>query len=193
MNIIDFLTPKQKKLLDIKEYHKDDILFREGDSCENVGIIIEGKASILSYLPDGNIINYNNLKENDMFGHNLILSSNPFYKGNIIAKSDLKVAIISSNNFLKLLKTNDQFLNSYIKAESDFTKSLNNKIKLLSISNASERLIYYLYSNNSFIEYSSITDLADELYLQRETLSRTITKLIKINIIRKNGNTIKLV
>lgn len=193
MNIIDFLTPKQKKLLNIKEYHKDDILFREGDSCENVGIIIEGKASILSYLPDGNIINYNNLKENDMFGHNLILSSNPFYKGNIIAKSDLKVAIISSNNFLKLLKTNDQFLNSYIKAESDFTKSLNNKIKLLSISNASERLIYYLYSNNSFIEYSSITDLADELYLQRETLSRTITKLIKINIIRKNGNTIKLV
>ena len=72
-------------------------------------------------------------------------------------------------------------------------KTLNFKIKLLTISGAEDRFIYYLTFSKGKIYYKSITKLADELYLTRESLSRTITKLTKNKKIKKSGKTIQLV
>ena len=87
-NILELLNNVEKNKLTYKKLLKDEILFHEGDKCNNVGILISGELIISSYTFNGHEIVFNDIKENDIFGNNLIFSSYPFYKGNLIAKKD---------------------------------------------------------------------------------------------------------
>ena len=191
MNITDLLSNKEKKTLIIKSLKKDDILFYELDLCECIGIILEGSVNITSYLEDGKQIIYNIINKDGIFGNNLLFSSNPYFKGDIQANCDTKIALIYKNNLIKLLQSNEQFLIEYIKHQSNFAKQLNSRIKLLSIDNAEERFYYYLHENNNIINIESVSELARNLNLQRETVSRLLSKLIKENKIIKTKNIIR--
>lgn len=187
------LKPKELTNLITKNLKKGQILFRENDECKYVGIVIKGELEIKSNLSTGKEIIYNNIKEGKMFGHNLIFSANNYYLADVKAKIDSKVILIDKNELLKILKTNQIFLEEYLKYGSNSTIELNKKIKLLSFELAEDRLIYYLSINNNKIEFQSITALSKELSLQRETTSRLITKLIKNKRIARNSNSIKLI
>ena len=191
MNITDLLSNKEKKTLIIKSLKKDDILFYELDLCECIGIILEGSVNITSYLEDGKQIIYNIINKDGIFGNNLLFSSNPYFKGDIQANCDTKIALIYKNNLIKLLQSNEQFLIEYIKHQSNFAKQLNSRIKLLSIDNAKERFYYYLHENNNIINIESVSELSRNLNLQRETVSRLLSKLIKENKIIKTKNIIR--
>ena len=190
MNILDTLTEKKLKKLKIRSFKKDDVLFYEDDICESVGIILEGSVSIQSYLNSGRLVIYNTINEHDMFGNNLIFSSDPYYKGDIVALSNGRLALLDKHSLLHLLKTNNDFLTVYLNVQSNFTKQLNNKIKLLSIESAQERFMFHLHNNKNRIRYTTISKLADELYLSRETLSRLLSKLSKQHIIKIENKTI---
>lgn len=187
MNILSLLTKKEEKYLIIKEYSPNTTIFKEGDECFNVGIILNGSIKIASYSLLGNELIFNTLNKNQIFGNNLLFSSFPFYKGNVIALTNTQIAYINKNDLLKILKNNNAFLEEYLKIQSDFGKELNAKIKLLSFNNAKERLLFFLEENNGKYEFKTISALAKELNLERESLSRTITKLIKEKIIYRDG------
>lgn len=193
MNILNTLTKKELSSLVIKEYRKDDVLFYELDKCKKIGVVIVGELVIRSYLDDGTVVIYNQIKENESFGQNLIFSDSPIYKGNIVALKNSKIIYIEKNQLLKLLKNNEKFMIEYLKNQSDFTKTLNERIKLLSLNSAKDRLLFYLYSHNNEIKYESISALSEQLFLQRETLSRLVNKLAKQKKIFRNENIIKLI
>ena len=191
-NLIETLTEQEKRAIKYVELAKDQILFFEGDLCECIGIVIQGELNIISYAYNGNEIVFNHLLPYMMFGNNLLFSSEPYYKGSVIAKKTAKIALIYKKDVIYLLKNNQNFLIDFLHYQSDFSKELNNKIKLLSMDSAEERFMFFLQSNGGKINFQSITDLAGKLSLQRETLSRLISKLIKRNIIYKKNNTIFL-
>lgn len=193
MNILNTLKPAQSKQIKIIHLKKDVVLYRENDRCDHIGVVIKGQVSIVSYLNNGNMVIYNTINENEIFGNNLIFSSEPFYKGNIITNVNSEIAIISKNLLIKLLKTNDAFMIEYFAAQSNFTKVLNNKIKLLSIDSAEERFLFYMHENKNKILIKSISDLANELFLQRETLSRLLSKLQKQNKIKREDKIISII
>ena len=189
--IIDTLTLEERKLTKLVSLKKDEILFHEDEYCECIGIVKEGYLSISSYSYHGNEIVYNHLPTGGVFGNNLVFSTDPRYKGDVISKTHSKVLLINKNNLIKILQTNKEFLTKYLEIQSEFGKSLNTKIKLLSFDSAEERFLYYLYINNNKIEYTTITSLAESLSLKRETLSRLISKLISQNIlIKENKHTL---
>ena len=192
MNIIDYLAPAQKKKLKYIKPSKGTTLFLENDKCSSIGIVINGQVSIVSYLNDGKEIIYNVLKENEIFGNNLIFSSDPYYKGNIITNEDSLIAMVSKKLLCEILSNNNKFMIEYLRISSDFAKKLNNNIKLLSIDNVEERFLFYLHEHQNKIEYSSISSLASLIYVERETLSRLISKLLKQNKIIKKDKTIEL-
>lgn len=190
MNILNLLKLEQYHL---RKLPKGNTLFHEGDTCKNIGIVIEGKLKISSFLSDGNEIIYNQLSTGDIFGNNLIFSSNPLYKGDIIALTDCQIALIDKKQLIEILSNNKDFLVQYLQIQSDFGKTLNDKIKLLSINSAEERLYYYLYINKNVISFDSIQDLANHLSLSREATSRLISKLIKEKKIKRTNNTIQII
>ena len=191
MDIFNLLTSKDQKLFEIVHVKKGQILFHEEEICEKIGIVKNGLIKIISYSLSGMEIIYNEIKTGHLFGNNLLFSSDRRYRGNVIATLDSEVWMINKDNLLILLENNKSFLENYLSLQADFSKTLNFKIKLLSLSSAEERLIYFLKEKQPY-RYQSITSLANELYLSRETLSRLVSKMEKEGLILKNGKTLSL-
>lgn len=177
MNIFDLLTSEEKKLAKTVRYQKGEILFFEGQSCTSVGFLMRGELEISSVTYEGKEVVYNTIVGNGMFGNNLLFSNNPKYKGNVISLSSSKVNYLEKQDLITVLQSNKKFLEKFLNYEANFGIQLNSKIKLLSFDSAEDRLMHYLYSNNKMIYYKNISSLARELALQRETLSRLLTRL----------------
>lgn len=192
MNILGTLTKDQQSKLRILSFKKNEKIFKEGEECSFVCLVIEGEISIVSdkYLSDGVI--FNKVNQSELFGNNLIFSSNPKYKGDVIANKDTTLCFFDKKTLIYLLQNNIEFLLQYLRKQSDFGKNLNNNIKLLSINDASKRLLFYLRINNGTIKYRNVTTFSKELYLSREALSRTLSKLEKENIIQRGKHSIRL-
>ena len=191
-NIVQILS-KYPQYIEKRVFKAGKTIFLENDTCKSIGVLKSGEIVIKSYFSNGKEVTYNVLIEGQMFGNNLVFSSNPKYRGDVIAQKDSEIWFLSKDNLLKILKNDEEFLVLYLTQQSDFSKNLNLKIKLLTISGAEDRLLYYLTFNKNRISYKSITKLADELYLTRESLSRTIAKLSKNKKIKKTGKTLELV
>lgn len=189
-NLLEALTKEEKAKLKIVHLAKESILFTEGDTCEYVGLVFRGEIKIVSYLEDGKEIIYNTIKEGQMFGNNLIFSSNPVYRGDVVANKETYLYLISKEKLVSLLKTNEEFLLAYLQTQSDFGKDLNLNIKLLTLNNAKERVLYFLKTNGDKLEYKTITELAKRIYLAREVLSRTLHELERDHIISIKDNNI---
>ena len=183
--LLQVLSKKEHKLVNGYQVTKNSVIAHEGDLCENVGIIVSGKVDIISYAFKGKEMLLNSLKAGDVFGNNLIFSSDPVYRGDIVAKEKCVIAFINKENLIYLLQNNQEFLQLYLKAQSDFGKSLNARIQLLSFTNAEERLVYYASKNDNVIVFKNVTALAAQIGIQRETLSRLLTSLVKRHLIKK--------
>lgn len=183
--LLQVLTKKEHKLVKGYQVTKNSVINHEGNLCENVGVIISGKVDIVSYSFQGKEQILNSLKAGDIFGNNLIFSSEPIYRGDVIAKEKCVIAFINKENLIYLLQNNQEFLTLYLKAQSDFGKSLNARIQLLSFTNAEERLVYYASKNDNVIVFKNVTTLAAQIGIQRETLSRLLTSLVKRHLIKK--------
>lgn len=189
--IIKLIKNSGVKYLELDVKNKETLFF-EGDECQKIGIVISGRLSIVSYYSDGKEVIYNILEKWKMFGNNLIFSSEPFYRGDVVADEESKVLLIDKEEFLKAISSSQEILELFLREQSDFSKSLNLKIKLLTIDSAKERILYYLTINKNVITYKSITKLAKTLYLSREVVSRTIYKLEKEGLIEIKDKRITL-
>ena len=183
--ILNVINKKEHRLVKGYQIAKGNIIYHEGDTCESIGIIISGKVDIVSYSFEGKEMLINSLKSGEIFGNNLLFSSSPVYRGDVIAKEKSIIAFINKENLEYLLQNNKEFLELYLQAQSDKAKSLTGRIQLLSFPNAEERLFYYASKSNGVITFKNVTTLAATLGVQRETLSRLLTTLIKRHLIKK--------
>ncbi len=192
-NVLDLLSKEETKEVIYHHFKREEIIFLEESVCESIGIVIEGQIDIVSYSFSGQEIIYNSLQKGDIFGNNLVFSDSPKYRGNVVAKEKSTIAFIKKESLVSILQNNKEFLLEYLKIQSNFGKTLNGKIKLLSFGNALDRFNYFLFANNGRVEYKSITSLAKTLYLERETLSRLISKLEKEGAIYRDKHLIKTI
>lgn len=179
MNILDTLLEKEKNKLQITSIKKGKTLFNEDEICNVIGVILEGKLRISTFSYGNNEIIFNEINKGEMFGNNLIFSSSPYFKGDVVALEDTSILLINKDELLNLFKSNEYFLKEFLKAEGDFTIKLNTKIKLLSFNKIEDKLNYYLFVNNNEIKFKSVVELARILQVAREPLSRLISKLVK--------------
>ena len=191
--LLQVLSKKEHKLVNGYQVTKNSIIAHEGDVCENIGIIVSGKIDIVSYAFKGKEMLLNSLKAGDIFGNNLVFSSDPVYRGDVIAKEKCVIAFINKENLVFLLQNNQDFLKLYLQAQSDFGKSLNARIQLLSFTNAEERLFYYASKNDNVIIFKNVTALAAQIGIQRETLSRLLTSLVNRHLIKKEKGKITFI
>lgn len=188
--LLDTLNEKEKKAIRFVSLEKGAILFRENEVCQHIGIVLQGELAIISYSYQGKEILFNQLKKHMVFGNHLLFSSEPLYKGNVLARTKSQVALLSKQSLILLLQTNQAFLYEFLQLQCDFSKELNRTIKLLSFHQAEERFLYYLYIHHNKITFSSITSLASSLFLTREATSRVISRLIEKKEIIKKGHEI---
>ena len=114
-NLVKYIVKNSGIHYDEITAERNQTLFFEGDECKKVGIIISGKISIISYFSDGKEVIYSELTKDQMFGNNLIFSSEPFYRGDVVAMERSTIYYISKEELLKALSASQEFLELYLK------------------------------------------------------------------------------
>ena len=192
MSILFALNEEENCLCQIRKLSKGETLFHEFDECFQIGIVKKGRFIIASFPENGRQIIYNRLEEDRIFGNNLIFSSSPFYKGDVIALEDSEVVLIAREDLITLLQKNRRFLIEYLRLQADEGKNLHSRIRILSIDSAGERFFTYMHEHGGSVTITSVSALADELSLSRETLSRLLNRLQTAGSIIRDGKTIRL-
>lgn len=179
-------------------YNKGQILFQEGDICENIGIIEEGIVQLERIYSSGKVIILNKLSKGDVFGEALVISSKALYPATVIAKSDCKIIFINRKEILKLCSANQRILENFITLLSDKVIMLNKKVKSTSLKSVKHKVVDYILDKSTMLDSNVIKlneskeDIAGYLGIPRPSLSRELIKLRDENIIEFDRNSITI-
>lgn len=179
-------------------YNKGQILFQEGDICENIGIIEEGIVQLERIYSSGKVIILNKLSKGDVFGEALVISSKALYPATVIAKSDCKIIFINRKEILKLCSANERILENFITLLSDKVIMLNKKVKSTSLKSVKHKVVDYILDKSTMLDSNVIKlneskeDIASYLGIPRPSLSRELIKLRDENIIEFDRNSITI-
>lgn len=183
------------KYYKIYNYSKNEIIKNEGDLCDSIGIVLKGVIKISNYLINDTEFIISTLKANDMFGENLIFSNNNLYPGYITSISNSSIMFIKKNDFINLISVNNDFKLYYLSYVSNKFIELQTRIKILSQPTIKDMFLFYLKLNkntNGYTYIKSINSLSEYFNVPRPSLSRTVSLLIKDNIIIKSNKLYKI-
>ena len=180
-------------------YDKGQILFQEGDICENIGIVEEGEIKLERIYSNGKGIVLNKLSKGDVFGEALVISSTALYPATVIAKSNCKILFINRKEIIKLCSSNTKILENFITLLSDKVIMLNNKVKSTTLKSVKHKVVNYILDRNDDSKSNIIKleeskeEIAAYLGIPRPSLSRELINLRNENIIEFDRNTITIV
>lgn len=187
---------KYSKLYKIEPFKKGSIIFNEGDTCNTLGLILEGEVHISTLTNNDKEYIISSLVKNDMFGENLLFNPNKEYLGDCIAITDTKILFIEKDNLSKLFE-NKTILENYLTLTSIKNTKLRNTLKLYSQKSITDRIMFYLISeqkkvNSNIIPINGKETLAKLLNIPRPSLSRELINLKNKGIIDFDKYTITI-
>ena len=181
------LTLKHQKI----KFRKNQILFRHDERTNDIYLILKGRIDIIMTSLNGEEEIISSLNQFDIFANALVFASNPSFLGDVVAKEDGELIVVSKNDIIKKIKEDEMFLSLYIQELSSKTMELNIRSKLLGHKNIRDRIIYFLQINKGSINMT-INDLSKILVLPRPSVSRELIKMSNEDIIIKKGRLIVL-
>ncbi len=193
---------KLYKLLQVHiyRYRKNQEILSTINNENIIGIILTGKANIISTGYDGEEVITEQLSEDDLFGTNI--SGINYDNREIIAAEDCEILVINYNDFNRIDNTNHTyfniFLNNVYNIMNERFKKLNEKIRILEKKTIRERLLEYFELQYKYSMQRTITlpfnlkDLADYLAINRSAMFRELKNLKDERIISVSGRKITL-
>ena len=184
------------KYLLIKDYPSKSLVFSEKEKCEYLALILEGEIHISTLTYNEKEYTITVLNKYDTFGEFLLFSDDPVYLGDIIASPNTKLALISKDNLLTLLK-DQTILKNYLHMLSKRSMANQEKVKIYSQNNIEDRILFYLFEeskkqNTKIIKIKSKENLALLLNIPRPSLSRSLIKLKDESLIEYDRYSITL-
>jgi CRP-like cAMP-binding protein len=189
-----FKTNKYK----IKQYNKGEIIHLQNEVCNCLDIILVGTASVQKIDENGNILTISTFSSSDIMGANLLFSSRNYYPMTVVAKSDVVVLHMQRELILELCQNNMSFLIELIKAISDKTIILTDKIKSISLKTIRQCIIdylkyeYHIQKNNVIKLDMSKKEMAERFGIQRPSLCRELNKMKKDGLVEYDAKSITI-
>ena len=181
------LTLKHRNI----KFRKNQILFRHDERTNDIYLILKGRIDIIMTSLNGEEEIISSLNQFDIFANALVFASNPSFFGDVVAKEDGELIVVSKKDIINKIKEDEIFLSLYIQELSSKTMELNIRSKLLGHKNIRDRIIYFLQINKGSINMT-INDLSKILVLPRPSVSRELIKMSNEDIIIKKGRFIVL-
>lgn len=143
-------------------------------------ILSTGKEILLSEFHPG-----------EMFGE-LIVFTGANYRGWLKAEEDSEVIEIKRDELFKLLKEDDNLL-AFMKEVAQRVSRFTESMEILSYKTISRKAAYYLLSRHVDGKVNlNVSQLSNRLGCSREALSRTLTQLEQINVIKRHNGCIQI-
>jgi len=192
----DEISLIRKKLI-VKRFKKNEVILFEKDTSKYMYIIIKGKVKVIQTTEDGKEIFLAMHRAGEFFGEMSFIDGKTS-PATVTAAEDCLINIISKEEFYSIINTHKKILFNLLQILCSRLRESWEKIQLLNLKNASERLkILFFMLSKKYGENTpkGITlniklthqEIAEMTGMARETVTRVIDKWHKdgeINIIR---------
>jgi CRP-like cAMP-binding protein len=123
---------------------KGEIIENEGDDCNGIGVLLQGKLALQKYASTGEFSTISLIEEGEMYGEDLLFGTTNQFPMTIEAVTNSKILYIPKSVLIPLMQ-NNHFLNqNFIKILSDKVRSQNERISLLSQKTLRQKIAFYL-------------------------------------------------
>jgi CRP-like cAMP-binding protein len=168
----------------ITDYNDGMTIAFEDEVSENLCIVLEGKIHVKAYSVGGKNFTMNTLSPGQLFGDVLMFNKDHnTFPGSLITVGKTKIASIPNEEFSNFLKHDYDLLLNYLSMLSEKAYDLNYKSKMLSQDSVRDKILFFLYKEKQKQRTNTIQlnmtkeELANELYMQRPSLSRELIKM----------------
>lgn len=177
------------------DFKKNDIIYSADNFPYAIGYVLSGTA--IAVTNNDNNVHMRSFQKGCCFGAAAIFGGKDGYVSTITAKSDAKILFISEEKLKGIFLKYPNAAINYIEFLSDKIRFLNEKLSVISCTNAEDTVLKYLISvadseNNAVIP-KSMTLFAKTLGLGRATLYRCFESLEKDGLILRENNNIKVI
>ena len=175
----------------IREYKKNEVIANQGEECNSLSVIIEGKAVIQTIYENGKVLTLANFNVSDVFAEALLFSKDKEYPATVMALENCKVLSFPRKSVLGIMQKNTKFAENLLQLLSQKIVILNRKINLIELDTIRRKICKILldnYKKNNTYSYkiSSKKELAEELGIPRPSLSRELINMNDLGLIDFN-------
>jgi len=175
----------------IREYKKNDVIANQGEKCNSLSVILEGKAVIQTIYENGKVLTLANFDVSDVFAEALLFSKDKEYPATVMAVENCKVLSFPRNSVLGIMQKNIKFAENILELLSQKIVILNRKINLIELDSIRRKICKILLDNykknNSYVyKIASKKGLAEELGIPRPSLSRELINMKEMGLIDFN-------
>ncbi len=180
----------------ISKYDRGSMIHTVGQQCVSWDIILKGHVIIQQIDEKGDVLTVTGFSMGDDIGGNLLFSEYTSFPMSVTAKSDAVILHIDRELVLELCQYNKDFLIEFLKCISNKTAILTSKIKKISMKSIRELIIdflnyeYHVQKNKTIKLHLSKKELAEQMGVQRTSLSRELNKMEKDDLISYNAQSI---
>jgi CRP/FNR family transcriptional regulator len=174
-----------------RTFAKGEILFYEKDKPKSLTLLTEGTLKIYKTDPKNNEVIMHRFAPYSLVAEMAVLENIP-YPASAAFLSDGSVVEIDFEKFKSHFLNDPTITLEFFKSLSKKIKSLESIISLNIVLDSTERVAKYICEHNGVLEMKH-NQLAQYLHMTPETLSRMFKKLIKLDLIEKDGGDYKVI
>ena len=186
----------------IKKYGKKEIIISEGDSADNIGIVLGGSVQIEQTDYFGNRSIVTTVETSEIFGETFACADVVSFPVDVVANENTEVMFIDCFKIMNCCSNTCDFhrqtIFNLMKIVANKNLILQQKITVTSKRSTREKLMAYLHfqaKKNSSKKFNIPFDrqeLADFLQVERSGLSAEISKLRNEGVIKSKKNSFEL-
>lgn len=180
------------------QYKRETTLVLEGDVCEKLGIVIEGKVELQNILPSGKVLTLIQFGPGEVFGEALIFSKLQEYPITITSVTPCTILFIDRKEVIFMLTHHPVVLENFLGILSDKLYFMNKKVKVLSLETIRQKICdfilkeYMKQNKLKLVITCSRKEMSELLSLQRPSLSRELVHMREDGLINFDKNTIEI-
>lgn len=172
----------------IKSFPKNDVVFRQGDLCDALNILMSGSVKTEMITENGNIMGIEIIKAPRPLAPAFLFSSNNRFPVDVITLEEVEILRIPKNEVVRLMTLRPDFMQQFLTHNANRTQFLTNRLQLLSIKTIKGKIAHFLLEQadeygDTFVLNRNQTELADFFGVARPSLARSISEMIQDGII----------
>lgn len=184
--------------ISVRNYVNGQIILNQGDSCDDLPILLSGEAGACMTAPNGKLIRIETLKGPCAAATAILFSSEHSLPVSLIAEGELNMLCIPLKLVLALMHEFPEFLKAYLRENGDKLIFLSEKIRLFQFKTLKQKLVGHILmlaarqgSDELRMIYSR-EDLSQLMAVARPSLSREISSLVNDGYIEARGKIVRI-
>jgi len=192
----DNLFPEDLKY-SIRASKKSDQIFRQGDLCDALYILISGSVKTEMITENGNILGIEIISAPRPLAPAFLFSDNNHFPVDVTALEDVEILKIPKDEVMRLMTSRPDFMHQFLTHNANRTQFLTNRLQLLSIKTIKGKIAHFMLEQmnlqgNPFKINRNQTELAEFFGVARPSLARSLSEMVDDGIIEVNKKEYKI-